>query len=95
MEGATNTRGDILEVWGVWGGGQASASKGAASAGKEALPDLCWGDPAGCESGCVRLYVGSPMLNTGASGKIVGETGRLLTMAIAPIQEHCCHPDFF
>lgn len=74
MEGATNTRGHILEVWGVWGGGQASASKRADSAGEEALPDLCWGDLAGCESGCVSLYVGSPMLDTRASGKVVGET---------------------
>lgn len=59
MEGAANTRGHILEVWRVWRGGQASESEGDASGGKEGLPDLCWGHPAGCELGCVFLYVHS------------------------------------
>lgn len=34
-------------------------SEGAAFGGKEVLPDLCWGYPAGCESQCVFLYVHS------------------------------------
>lgn len=59
MEGTANTRGHILEAWGMWRGGQASDSEGDASGGKEELPDLCLGHLAGCELGCVFLHVHS------------------------------------
>lgn len=75
------------------GGGQASESEGAAFRVKRHF-QICAGGTwlAGSQGACFSMCF-SLVLHTWASGK-TWRQGRLLTVAIVPVQE-CCHPDFF